>query len=153
MQLTDLIPVDRIGCNVDANSKKRALEILGELLSTGDSKLTSIEVFDSLINRERLGGTGIGHGVAIPHGRVASSDTTHGAFIKLSKAIDFDAIDNQPVDLLFALIVPEHSTEEHLQVLARIAAMFNDKELRTKLRQSETSQDLQQHILKWQQSN
>ena len=153
MQLTDLIPLERIGCNVNANSKKRALEQLGELLSTGESKITSTEVFDSLLNRERLGGTGVGHGVAIPHGRVQSSDVTLGAFIKLTQAVDFDAIDNQPVDLLFALIVPEHSTEEHLQVLARIAAMFSDAEVRTKLRQAETAQELQKLIQKWQQNH
>ena len=153
MQLTDLIPVERIGCNIDANSKKRALEKLGDLLSTGETKITNTEVFDSLINRERLGGTGIGHGVAIPHGRVQSCSTTLGAFIKLAQPVDFDAMDNQPVDLLFALIVPEHSTEQHLQILAKIATMFNDKDMRIKLRQAETSEDLQKLIQKWQQTN
>lgn len=151
MQLTELIPPERIACNVGANSKKRALEQLSELISKDEARITSTEVFDSLINRERLGGTGVGYGVAIPHGRLKSSDVTLGALIKLDHAIDFDAIDNQPVDLLFALIVPEESTEEHLQALARIASMFNDEEMRTKMRAAATPQDLHELVREWQQ--
>lgn len=153
MQLTELIPPQRIACNVDANSKKRALEQLSELISSGENRITSTEVFDSLINRERLGGTGVGYGVAIPHGRLKNADVTLGALIKLKQAVDFDAIDNQPVDLLFALIVPEESTEEHLQTLAKIAGMFNDEAMRTEMRAAESPQTLYDLVLKWQQTH
>lgn len=153
MQLTELIPPERIACNVDANSKKRVLEQLSELISSGENHITSAEIFDSLINRERLGGTGVGYGVAIPHGRLKNSHVTLGALIKLKQAVDFDAMDNQPVDLLFALIVPEESTAEHLQVLAKIAGMFNDEEMRAKMRSAENPQDLHDLVLKWQQTH
>lgn len=153
MQLTDLIPLERIACDVDANSKKRALEHVSELISSGAEHLTSIEVFDSLLNRERLGTTALGHGVAIPHGRLKNSDVTLGALIKLTHAVDFDASDNQPVDLLFAMVVPEESTEEHLQTLAKIAGMFDDTEMRNKLRAAGTNVELYEAIQNWQQNH
>lgn len=150
MQLTDLIPPERIACNVDANSKKRVLEQLSELIASGDDSLTSMEVFDSLLNRERLGGTGLGHGVAIPHGRLQNGTVTLGALIKLDHPVDFDAIDRQPVDLLFAMVVPEESTDEHLQTLAKIASMFNDEAMRDNLRSAATASDLFTLIQQWQ---
>ncbi len=150
MQLADIITPERIACDTSAGSKKRALELLSELIAGGQDNMTTGEVFDSLLNRERLGGTGLGHGVAIPHGRLHSSDKTIGAFIKLEQGVDFDAIDHQPVDILFALMVPEHSTEEHLQTLAMLAAMFNDETLREKIRQTRTAQELYQLMLDWQ---
>lgn len=149
MQLSELLTSDRIACNLSAQSKKRALEKLSELISRGDAKVTTNEVFDSLLARERLGGTGIGHGVAIPHGRLKNTEMTIGAFIKLQQAVDFDAIDNQPVDLMFALLVPENSTQEHLQVLASIAGMLNDEQTREKLRQASSAEELYQLICNW----
>ena len=142
MQLSDLITTQRVACNLQALSKKRALEELSVLISSGEPKVTTNEVFDSLLARERLGGTGIGHGVAIPHGRLKNIKQAIGAFIKLQDAVDFDAIDNQRVDLVFALLVPEDSTAEHLQILAQIAAMFNDEQTREKLRQAGSADEL-----------
>lgn len=149
MQLSELLTPDRITCDLSAQSKKRALEEISELISRVDPKVTTNEVFDSLLARERLGGTGVGHGVAIPHGRLKNTEMTIGAFIKLQNAIDFDAIDNQPVDLMFALLVPENSTQEHLQVLASIASMFNDEQAREKLRLATSSEELYQLISDW----
>jgi len=149
MQLSELLTTDRVVCNLSTQSKKRALEEISELISRGESRVTINEVFDSLLARERLGGTGIGHGVAIPHGRLKNTDMTIGAFIKLENAVDFDAIDNQPVDLIFALLVPENSTQEHLQVLASIAGMFNDEQTRDKLRQADSAEQLYQIICDW----
>lgn len=149
MQLSELLTPGRIACNLSTQSKKRALEEISKLISRGEPKVTTNEVFDSLLARERLGGTGIGHGVAIPHGRLKNTEMTIGAFIKLQQAVDFDAIDNQPVDLLFALLVPENSTQEHLQVLASIASMFNEEPIREKLRQAKSAEELYQLISDW----
>ncbi|KPK56035.1 MAG: hypothetical protein AMS22_02390 [Thiotrichales bacterium SG8_50] len=140
MDLSLLITPDRIACDVSASSKKRALEALSELLARDDDELSAADVFDSLIARERLGGTGLGFGVAIPHGRLKDKDKTIGAFVRLSEGVDFDAVDNQPVDLLFALLVPENSTEEHLQILATLAELFNRSEVRDALRQAKSVQ-------------
>jgi len=149
MQLSDLLTPERIVCNLSSQSKKRTLEEISERISSCDARVTTNEVFDSLLARERLGGTGIGHGVAIPHGRLKNTEQTIGAFIKLDKAIDFDSLDNQPVDLIFALLVPEHSTQEHLQVLASIASMFNDEQAREKLRHASSAEEIYQIICDW----
>lgn len=153
MQLSDLISPDRIRCNLEAQSKKRALEQLSELISRDQDTITSGQVFDSLLARERLGVTGVGHGVAIPHGRLRNSHQTLGAFIKLAHGVDYDAADKEPVDLLFALLVPEESTEEHLQILAQLAAMFGDTDMREKLRHAETTADIHRLLLDWQNSH
>ncbi|MBI1422707.1 MAG: PTS IIA-like nitrogen regulatory protein PtsN [Gammaproteobacteria bacterium] len=153
MHLSDLISPERIRCNLDAQSKKRALEQLSELISQNQDTITSTQVFDSLLSRERLGGTGVGHGVAIPHGRLRNSQKALGAFIKLAHGVDYDAADKQPVDLLFALLVPEESTEEHLQILAQLAAMFSDESMREKLRHAEDTADIHELLLAWQNSH
>ncbi|WP_455380356.1 PTS sugar transporter subunit IIA, partial [Acidihalobacter prosperus] len=91
-----------------------------------NGELSSHEIFDSLLARERLGSTGLGRGVAIPHGRISGLTQTQAAFIKLTRGIDFDAPDQQPVDLLFALLVPEECTDEHLETLGRLAQLFSE---------------------------
>lgn len=149
MQVTDLLSVERIDCQSEAPSKKRALEKLSNLIASGQNGLSETEIFDSLISRERLGSTGLGHGVAIPHGRVKNAEQTIGAFIKLSQGIDFDAIDQQPVQLLFALLVPENSTDEHLQLLAQLAKMFSDDNLQQKLTAANDSREIFELIKQW----
>jgi PTS system nitrogen regulatory IIA component len=142
MRVPELITVDRIACNAEAASKKRALEVLSSLISGAlgatqgnpEDRLSPMEVFDSLMARERLGSTGLGHGVALPHGRAKKGDQTVVAFARLAKGIDFDAVDREPVDLLFAMLVPEKSTDEHLQLLAQLAEMFSRGEFRESLR-------------------
>lgn len=150
MQVTQLLTLERINCNYVAASKKRALEQLSELITHGETELTQSQVFDSLISRERLGSTGLGRGVAIPHARVKNSERTIAALIKLEDGIDFDAIDGQPVDLLFALLVPEHATEEHLQLLAQLAEMFSDSELVRDLRAADDPAALLASLQEWQ---
>lgn len=149
MLIRDILPPHCIACDVEAQSKKRALERLSELIARARPELVATGVFDSLIARERLGGTGIGCGVAIPHGRLRNSRATLGAFIRLKAGIDFDAADRQPVDLLFALLVPEESTEDHLRALARLAAMFRDEALRARLRAAATPDTLYRAVLDW----
>ncbi len=150
MQVAELLDIEHINCNTQSASKKRVLEQLSVLLAANQETLTQNQVFDSLLSRERLGSTGLGHGVAIPHGRMKEGSNTLAAFIKLQQGVDFDASDNQPVDLLFALLVPEEATDEHLQLLAQLARMFSDEQLVAKLRASQDSHSLLNTIREWQ---
>ncbi|HEY0634241.1 MAG TPA: PTS IIA-like nitrogen regulatory protein PtsN [Gammaproteobacteria bacterium] len=150
MQLTDILTLERVSCDGQAGSKKRVLEQLSDLAANGQEALSRVEIFDSLLSRERLGSTGLGHGIAIPHGRVKNSDKTIGAFLKLREGVDYDAIDQQPVDLLFALLVPEQSTEEHLKLLAQLAEMFSNAEVVAQLRGATTPAALLDTIRTWQ---
>ena len=150
MNISDIISPDRVVCDLDVSSKKRVLEQLSDMLASNSSaSLISQDVVDSLLARERLGSTGIGYGVAIPHGRVKNTDHTIAAFVQLHEGVDFDATDNQAVDLLFALLVPEESTEEHLQLLAQLAEMFSDEEFRAQLRATKDSQAIYNLLSTW----
>lgn len=136
MKVKDILKLDRVECGLEGvNSKKAVLEHLAEMLASECSDLSALNAFDGLIARERLGSTGLGHGISIPHGRMAGITKTKGAFLKLSKGIDYDAVDNLPVDMFFALLVPEESTDEHLQILAQLAEKFSDNNFLTDLRE------------------
>lgn len=139
MLIGELLNKNRILSDADILSKKRALETLSELLAQ-DGQVSPNEVFDTLLARERLGSTGLGHGVAIPHGRLSGVKQTQAAFIKLKGGIDFDAPDHKPVDLLFALLVPEECTSEHLETLSRLAELFSDPATIQQLRGSHDSE-------------
>jgi PTS system nitrogen regulatory IIA component len=134
MQISQIVHPARIACQQPGSSKKRSLEVLSQLLADSLPVFTAAEIFNSLVGRERLGSTGLGQGVALPHGRMNGLDRPIAAFLSLSEGVDFDAIDGQPVDLLFALLVPEESTDEHLKILARLAEMFSQPEICTRLR-------------------
>jgi PTS system nitrogen regulatory IIA component len=149
MNIASLLSDERINCASEASSKKRLLEILADMLAVADPELTPSSVLESLLHRERLGSTGIGHGVAIPHGRLAGIDQAYGALITLKEGIDYDAPDQQPVDLLFALIVPEQSTEEHLQILATLAQSFSDPGASDKLRHCRSGKDVLELTSQW----
>ncbi len=153
MNIADLITAERVTCNVGVTSKKRTLEVLGELIAKGQTDFTGREIFDSLIGRERLGSTGLGHGVALPHGRLSESRIAIGAFVKAAQGVDFDAIDQQPVDLVFALLVPEHFTDEHLRILSHLAEMFSDQAFCEKLRAADSDQMLFEHLIGWKPSS
>lgn len=152
MNIRDLITTERVVCDSEVTSKKRTLELLGELIARDEPNLTAREVFDSLLGRERLGSTGLGHGVALPHGRLNQSRQAIGAFVKLRQGIDFDAIDQQPVDMVFALVVPEHFTDEHLKILAYLAEMFSDKSFCEQLRAADSDHGLHEQLIHWQPS-
>lgn len=149
MDITDLITRERIVCDSEVASKKRVIEVLSELLATGQPDLTARPIFDSLIGRERLGSTGLGYGVALPHGRFSQSQHAIGAFLKLGKGVDFDAIDRQPVDLVFGLLVPDHYTDEHLKILAYLAEMFSDRAFCQQLRETDSDQLLFERLRDW----
>ena len=150
MNLSQLVNKDSVVCNADIGSKKRALEFLAELLAKGSPTADAFDIFQHLTEREKLGSTSLGHGVAIPHARTSSSDKAIGAFIKLEQGIDFDSPDNKPTDLLFALMVPEHYTDEHLEILSGLASCFSDQTLCKNLRASSTSEELYERLTGWQ---
>lgn len=133
MKFNNLIKIDQIQLNYSASSKKKALEAISQIISDNYPEYTIHKVFETLIERERLGSTSIGHGVALPHGRLSECTDTIGVFISLSEGIDYGAIDKEPVKLLFALLIPDHSTEEHLQILAKLAEFFRNKDNRQRL--------------------
>lgn len=126
MKLSDLLSNSRIATGVTVTSKKRALEELSRLLALGAPALAAQDILGSLAGREKLGSTGLGHGVAIPHGRVPGVEGTVGAFIRLRHPVEYEAHDSKPVDLIFGLLVPQQATGEHLRHLAAIAEKFSD---------------------------
>ncbi len=154
MHLADIISPDRVISNVQAKSKKRAFETISDVIaSNADVSMGANDIFDSLIARERLGTTAIGHGIAIPHGRIKESSKTIGAFVQLSDGVDCDALDDQAVKLIFAVLVPENTNEEHLQLLARLAQMFKNSELREKLLAAQDNKTLYDLLVHWDQTH
>lgn len=139
MLISDLLSPERIHCDVHSSSKKRLLELISEELARNSEELSQREIFESLCARERLGSTGLGKGVAIPHGRVKGTRHMEASFLRLKKPLPFDAIDGEPVDLLFALAVPEKCGEDHLKLLAQVAELFSDPELLEELRAADSS--------------
>ncbi len=142
MQLESLLTPARTQCGAPGSSKKRVLENIAHFISQDIPNLNVDDLFNSLIARERLGSTGLGNGIAIPHCRIAHCSTTVVALFSLKEAIDFDAVDGEPVDLLFVLLVPEEAHDEHLTVLAELARRFNDPSYCQQLRQATDSQSL-----------
>lgn len=134
-------------CGLPGSSKKKVLEHVAKLISAQFSQLEENTIFDNLIARERLGSTGIGQGIAIPHSRLEDCRHVIGCLFTLEKTIPFDAIDNEPVDLLFVLLVPEEATSEHLELLSQIAEKFNNPALCTRLRNSNTPDELYQTMI------
>jgi PTS system nitrogen regulatory IIA component len=154
MHLADIISPERVVSNVQAKSKKRAFETISDVIaSNAEISMGANDIFDSLIARERLGTTAIGHGIAIPHGRVKETSKTIGAFVQLSDGIDCDALDDKAVKLIFAVLVPENTNEEHLQLLARLAQMFKNSELREKLLAAQDNQTLYDLLVHWDQTH
>ncbi len=143
MQILDILSPERAQAGVAAASKKRALEIAaGTVEKAVGISDAAPRIFDALLARERLGSTALGEGVAVPHCRLPGCDRTVGVLLQLAEGIDFDAPDSQPVDLLFILVVPEQATDEHLQLLGRVAGMFNDADARQALREARSAADL-----------
>lgn len=147
MTLQSILPPERTLTAVPGGSKKRVLEFFSTFIAQNTPSLDSQEVFSRLIGRERLGSTGIGNGVAIPHARSPHCKTPIAGFLKLQEPIDFDAIDGEPVDLLFVLLVPEQADETHLSLLAEVANIMNDADTRTQLRKSESQHELYEILI------
>jgi PTS system nitrogen regulatory IIA component len=134
-------------CKVPASSKKRVMETIAEQIQHRDETLSDAQIFNNLVSRERLGSTGIGQGIAIPHCRLDGLDRVVGVLMTLEDGVGFDAIDNQPVDLIFALVVPKEATSEHLELLSQIAEKFNDRAFCDHLRQCTDGETLYRQML------
>ena len=135
--LDQILAPERVRSNVSAASRKRTLQVLGEVLAGADPHISAQAVFDRLVARERLGSTGLGEGCALPHARVPGLGRTLAAFLRLGRGVDFDSPDHEPVDLVFGLLVPEESTDEHLEILATIAHVFSDERVRSSIRSTD----------------
>ncbi|EJL6310312.1 PTS IIA-like nitrogen regulatory protein PtsN [Vibrio cholerae] len=141
MQLSEVLSLDCTKSAVQCSSKKRALEIISEIaaLHTGQN---ATELFECMLSREKMGSTGIGNGIAIPHARMSDSENAVAVLLQCEEPIEFDSIDNRPVDLLFALLVPEEQCKEHLKTLACMAERLNDKQILKQLRNAASDQEL-----------
>lgn len=146
--IAEILPPENVIAELDAASKKRAFEQIGALLEE-QLHLGKGKIFDSLFAREKLGSTGLGHGVAIPHGRIKGLKDTVGVFARLKQPIPFDAPDDAPVSLLFVLLVPEQATDLHLQILGELAHMFSDRLLREQLNLRHQREALHQLLVNW----
>ncbi|MFC0711693.1 PTS IIA-like nitrogen regulatory protein PtsN [Azorhizophilus paspali] len=146
IRLEDILTPGRSLVNVPGGSKKRALEYIANLVAREMPDLNQQMIFENLIAREKLGSTGFGNGIAIPHCRLPGCPAPISVLLRLDAPIDFDAIDGAPVDLLFVLLVPEAATDEHLQLLRQIASMLDRSEVRERLRQVESSEALYQVV-------
>ena len=141
MEIYDLIKPESVFANFHATSKKQAIQDLAKKAAE-ITDLHERAIFDILMERERLGTTGVGNGVAIPHGKLASLGSLHGLFARLEKPIDFQSIDEQPVDLIFLLLAPETAGADHLKALARVSRLLRDKTVCEKLRGTDQSEAL-----------
>jgi len=133
MEIEDLLSADSILADFKTSSKKQAIQSLAKYMA-GQNSLCGREVFANLLDREKLGSTGVGKGVAIPHTRVSGLDHIIGLFARLTTPIDFESVDDQPVDLIFMLLAPEEASTEHLKALARVSRLLRDDAICAKLR-------------------
>lgn len=142
MDIQAIVSLDRTECAVQCNSKKRILEIIADIAAKQNENIDQATVLNSLMARERMGSTGIGNGIALPHGRLPGLEKVIAIVVTSTPAIDFDALDDKPVDIFFALLVPEEQTEGHLQTLATVAGKLSDKETIKAIRRATTSDDI-----------
>jgi nitrogen PTS system EIIA component len=141
MPLSDLLTPDAIIAALRVNGKKQALQEMSERAASA-SGLPAREIFDALLQRERLGSTGVGDGIAIPHGKLPRCERICGVFARLERPIDFEALDGQPVDLTFLLLAPEAAGADHLKALAQVARLLRDPKIAKKLRESRDAEAL-----------
>lgn len=142
MDIKAIVSLNRTECAVQCNSKKKILEIISDIAAHDNENIDQVTVLNSLLSRERVGSTGIGNGIALPHGRLAGLEKVMAIVVTCIPAINFDAIDEKPVDIFFALLVPEEQTEGHLQTLATVAGKLNDKDTVKAIRKAKTNEDI-----------
>lgn len=142
MYIETLLSQRRVSLGVAAASKARLFEHIGQLLGEDAAPLTHQQASEALLERERLGSTGIGYGVGLPHGRVKGLPRAIGAFCTLARPLDYDAIDRKPITMAFALLVPTETNDEHLKILAELASLFSNKAWREGLLAAPTPEEL-----------
>jgi len=141
MELSELISSDSIVAGLKVGSKKQALQELSQI-AENITGISSRDIFGTVLQRERLGSTGVGQGIAIPHGKLDGLDRLFAIFARLETPINFDAMDDQPVDLIFMLLAPESAGADHLKALARISRTLRDPAVTQKLRESTSKADI-----------
>lgn len=146
-----ILPLENVALGLNVSSKKRAFEQAGLIFENNCGIARSL-VSDNLFARERLGSTGLGHGVAVPHGRVKGLKAPVAAFVRLEEAIPFESPDGLPVNLLIFLLIPDHVTQQHLEILSEIAEMFSDEEFRQALIHDPDARTVHERIIGWQSS-
>jgi PTS system nitrogen regulatory IIA component len=146
--LSRLLPLNHVVLDLDVSSKKRLFEQVG-LLFENSRQIPRARVFDALFDREKLGSTGLGYGVAVPHGRVRAIKEPVCAFVRTAAPVPFESPDGAPVSLVFAMLVPEHATEAHLEILSELAQMFSDASLRDALAATADIQAAHRLITEW----
>ncbi|WP_371194910.1 PTS IIA-like nitrogen regulatory protein PtsN [Glaciecola sp. SC05] len=142
MIISDIISLDRTQCSVDCQSKKRIFEMISDIAIKQNPQLDQDEVLSGLINREKMGSTGIGNGIAIPHGRIKGISQIMAIIVTTEEPIEFDAIDNKPVDIFFAILVPAEEAETHLKALAGIARKLSNKDIVKAIRNAQTKKEI-----------
>jgi nitrogen PTS system EIIA component len=146
--VSTLLQEPHILLDLDVSSKKRLFEQIGLTLENS-REVPRAKVFDSLFDREKLGSTGLGYGVAIPHGRIKALKETLCVFVRTKEGINFESPDGGPVRVVFAMLVPEHATEQHLQILSELAQMLSDENLRSALGAAATPADVKEIVARW----
>lgn len=142
MIINDIISLDRTQCSVECHSKKRVFEVISEIAVQQSPELDQVEILSSLLSREKMGSTGIGNGIAIPHGRIKGLSNMIAVIVTSNQAIDFDAIDSLPVDIFFAILVPDEQTDKHLQALSGIARKLSNKDTVKAIRKAENKNQI-----------
>lgn len=146
--ISKILTPEHIFLDLDLGSKKRVFEQVGILFENSHGIARSV-IFDSLFAREKLGSTGLGQGVAIPHGRIKGLKAAAGAFVRLREPVAYDAPDGKPVSLIFVMLAPASATDLHLQILAELAELFSDKNIRDQLAHSSESADIWKLLSSW----
>ncbi|MGB4346544.1 MAG: PTS sugar transporter subunit IIA [Burkholderiaceae bacterium] len=145
---SQILPLQNVALDLECSSKKRAFEQAG-LIFENNCGIARSTVSDNLFARERLGSTGLGHGVAVPHGRIRGLKAPMAAFVRLHEAIPFESPDGEPVKLLIFLLIPDSVTQQHLEILSEIAEMFSDKLFRHALAEDESAESLHKRLINW----
>ena len=142
MEIKDILHPDCTLCAVQGTSKKRVLELISQIANQYLMDIDQATILSSLTSREKMGSTGIGNGIALPHGRLEDLENVMAIVVTSEKPINYDAIDNAPVDIFFAILVPENKASEHLGTLSAIATKLNNKETLDRMRKSTTDREL-----------
>ncbi len=145
MTISELLSPQRIFLDTEITSKKKLLELIANVVAD-QTRLPESSIYNSLLGRERLGSTGLGQGFAVPHARLENLDRTMACFFRLKEAVNFEAPDNQPVDLVFTIVIPEEATEEHLVILSSLASIFSRAEVCNAIREAGSREEIAEII-------
>ncbi len=145
MAISALLSPQKIFIDTDVSSKKKLLELIANI-AADQTQLSESTIYNNLLNRERLGSTGLGQGFAVPHARLPDLEKTVGCFFRLKQPVNFESPDNRPVDLVFTIIIPQEATEEHLLILSSVARVFSDADICEAIRTADSKEEIEKII-------